>query len=260
MSYIDLWDEDDPEYQEALDRQNKRKDAIEVLRQEIITYADKDSEHGWLVIRHEGKQHKFTKRALIHNVFEKMAPLQDLLPEYTPFSPPGLKLQMDDRYHSDVWLGAGFDLDDVYDDSDDKDAYYEAIIAIEDEFHKITEFDFTILANGMDMDHIRCAVFEFDPPLKKDSWSNTHVDSADKPNTDFDDRRCIVIPHAGIEYDLPARNADVIITEQGGKLSHLSTVSREKGKLLIRMDNAIERFPIFSRFTIDLEKLTLVVR
>ena len=71
------------------------------------------------------------------------------------------------------------------------------------------------------------------------------------------DLKAICLPSAGIEYDLLAQNADVIITEIGGPLVHLATVSREKGKLLIRVDNACEKFKPFSLLNLDLGEMTL---
>jgi hypothetical protein len=66
-----------------------------------------------------------------------------------------------------------------------------------------------------------------------------------------------VIPNASIQYDLAARNADVIITEVGGSLAHLAIVSREKGKILLRVDNAVERFPYWTKLRVDLDTLKL---
>jgi hypothetical protein len=209
---------------------------------------------------YEGTLFRFPKRALIHYTFGSMPPLQSILPPYKPFSDMGLKMQMDNPFHTDVILGAGLELDDVYCAGGKLvHALHQAQNLIEDEYEDIISFDFTILANGLDDDHYRGTMMVYDyAPLPENTSSNIHVDCAAKPTDRYDTLRCIVIPHAGIKYDLAARNADVIICEVGGPLAHLALVARNSGKLLIRVNDAVERFPRFSKLTFNLRALTLV--
>lgn len=259
MSYVDYTDEDEFDEREA-----RRLAALEELRAEVIEYADNDKEHGWLsVTTDEGFTCKFPKRALIHHVFDRMHPMADLIPPYKAFSPSGVKLQMDDPFHTDLWLGAGFDIDEAYKHGSDKtDALHDAIRMIEDEYREKMTFDFTILANGFehkDITHFSAEVFEYDGPLRKGVWSSRHIDCADKPKNRHSTARCIVIPRASVEFQIMCTNADVIITEVGGSLAHMAIVSREQGKLLLRIDDAIKRFPPWSKFWIDLNDLSLKV-
>lgn len=258
MGYVDYMDDD--EYKE---REARRLAALEEIRQEVIEYANNDKEHGWLTVHHEGRNYKFPKRALVHHVFDRMKPMAKLIPPYEAFSPSGVKLQMDDPFHTDVLLGAGFDLDDAYKHrSDENEALHEAIRMIEDEYREKMRFDFTILANGFlhkDLTYFSAEVYEYDGPLPKHTWSSRHIDSAKKPKDIHSTARCLVIPNASVEYQIACTNADVIITEVGGQLAHMAIVSREMGKLLLRVDNALEKFPPGSKFWIDLEELTLKV-
>ena len=238
---------------------------FDALRAAIIEFADNDTEYGWTTVYSEGKNYRFPKRALMHHVFRKMKPVQDMLPEYEAFSPYGCKMGGDDPFHTDCWLGAGFDIETAYDyGTPEHDAYHEASWAIEREMKKKFTFDFVVLADGLtsniDLSYLNFNVFQYDGPLKENVWSSTHIDCADPPEDEWGPYRAVCIPHAGIEYDLACRNADVIITEKGGPLAHLSTVSRERGKLLIRVDNAIERFPFYSRLRIDLDDWILEPR
>lgn len=228
---------------------------IEELTTQISEYADNDKEHGWLTV---GK-FRFPKRALIWYVFGKMHAMRDLLPEYEAFSFPGIKLQNDNVYHSDVLIGAGFDLDQTYthDESPENDALRDAEEQIEDEFQKLRRFDFTILAASHPRKRFHCMVYDHEPKEAPDSWSNIHIDDQDPPEGDWDDLRAICIPFASKDYDLVARNADVIITEVGGELAHLAIVSREMGKILIRVTDACTKFPIFTKLRIDLDRMTL---
>lgn len=232
-------------------------DYMNNLKKSIIDYANSDKEYGWLEIEHEGKVYKFPKRAVIHAVFGNSYAIAKLMPEYEPFSDIDLKMINDNMFHSDAWIGAGLDIEKAYDyDIPEREVWHKATFEIEKEFKSLCDFDFTILANGIKETHFNASVYDFEP-LKENQWSSTHIDCADKPKDNHGQLRCIVIPHAGIEYDLAARNADMIITEAGGKLSHLSTVSREKGKLIIRIDDACEKFPRFTRFWINLDELRL---
>jgi len=50
----------------------------------------------------------------------------------------------------------------------------------------------------------------------------------------------IVIPHGGEKYHVPGMKCKAIITEIGNRICHLAIVTREQGKLLVRMENAME--------------------
>jgi hypothetical protein len=235
-----------------------RSDYIEELHMKVHEYADDDTEYGWHLQEYHGKVFRFPKRALLWYVFGNMRAMEDLLPEYEAFSPSGMKLQLDNRYHTDVMLGAGWDIEDrdFYwnFDSDEHRALHAAKLAMEDEFHALREFGFTILANTTNRKRFSCQVWDHEPK-KENCKTNYHIDDVDAPKEDYDRLRAIVIPNASIQYDLAARNADVIITEVGGSLAHLAIVSREKGKILLRVDNAVERFPYWTKLRVDLDTL-----
>jgi phosphohistidine swiveling domain-containing protein len=57
------------------------------------------------------------------------------------------------------------------------------------------------------------------------------------------DRSCIlVVPHAGVEFELQAMAAGAVICEAGGRLAHLVTVCREQDKPILRMEGACAKF------------------
>ena len=231
---------------------------MDKIAQQIIEYADNDAELGWLEFEHEGQQWRFPKRATVWAVLGNSAATRQLLPEYEAFADTGWKLQLDNSYHTDALLGAGIDIDNAYDRGPAYEAWHHAGFLIEQEYRKKLKFDFTVLVNNLPTDRTYISVQVYDyKPLKKDTWTNSSIFCADPPKEDWDLRRCIVIPNGSIDYDLAAQNADVIITETGGPLCHLATVSRERGKLMIRMDNAVKRFPRFSTFDINLTDLTI---
>ena len=51
----------------------------------------------------------------------------------------------------------------------------------------------------------------------------------------------IVIPHGGEKYHVEGMKCKAIVTEIGNRLCHLAIVTREQGKLLVRMENAMEQ-------------------
>lgn len=240
-------------------------DIVETTKQKIIDYANNDKEYGWVKVTVEGKPFKFPKRALIWYVFGNSSAAIPLLPEYESFCGRDFKMYNDNAYHSDAWLGAGLDIDKAYDHDGDielaQEAFHEAKDIIEDEMQKVLSFDFTVLANALPdkLSSASMMVYEADKDLPSNISSNIHIQSQKKTdlNKYSPQLKAICIPKAGVEYQLLAENADVIITETGGKLVHLATIARESGKLLIRVDNAMKKFPKFSKLYIDLNTLTL---
>ena len=231
----------------------------------IKEYADNDTEYGWHTCIYEQVKYRFPKRALIWYAFGKMSSIHDKLPKYEPISERSTKMWNDNQYHTDCIIGSGFDLenDNVY-GSKVNNAIYTALIEIEEELKDLITFDFTILSNGLDIGNdyglLSGMVYDYDLEYMSENVSSNISIFNKKRIKHSTEYRTIVIPHAGIEYDLVAQNADIIITELGGKLSHLATVSREKGKLLIRMDNGVERFGIFTRFRLNLNDYTFTLR
>jgi hypothetical protein len=150
---------------------------MKALIKQIKDFADSDKQYGWLVVNYNGKEYSFPKRALIHYVFGYTAPLADIIPEYEPFSPSGMKCYMDNRFHTEVWLAAGFDLNDAYEfGCDEHSALQIAIKMIEEEWREKCEFDFTVLANGLKEDYIHGLVYDYLPPLS----CNIHIQNAKK--------------------------------------------------------------------------------
>ena len=70
----------------------------------------------------------------------------------------------------------------------------------------------------------------------------------------IDANSILVIPHAGVAFELEAMKAGAVICEVGGKLAHLVTVCRELGKPIIRMDNALSKLRRGQRVTLSPEE------
>lgn len=201
------------------------RDECDRSRKLIKEFADNDAEYGWYEYQWKDPKKigptltlRAPKRALYCYALSKTA-AHTLMPEYSPFSPMDLKTSDDNQYHSDVWLGCGFDLDEKTYHHDSPE--YKAIIDMRFEVQKeLLNYDVQILAKGPDI---------YGPIVFADA--------------DYIDETCIlVLPHAGVEFELQAMKAGAVICEKGGKLTHLVTVFRESNKSIVRMENALSYF------------------
>lgn len=231
---------------------------IQELKNKITSYADQDKKFGWFEIEYEGEKYRFPKRALIHYTFRRSA-FNGVLPKYTAFSPGSFKMILDCQFHTDVMIGAGFDVDNAYSVNRDtqKDVLLEAMLAIQEEYSdSYTKSDFVILANGRKEKNFAVRFYDH-TPLKKNERSSVSIWCSEKERGIL---KGIVLPHAGIEFDLAAQMADVIVTEVGGKLCHLATVSKERNKILILMKDATKKLDYFKKAHIYLENGQNVLR
>lgn len=237
---------------------------MQSLVQKIRDFADHDTEHGWFEFPQDGRLYRFPKRAFMHYLFGNSSAAEKILPPYQAFSSRGHKMDRDNPFHTDAWLGAGFPIELAYEsDSKEFEVFNKAGYALERKMEDLLSFDFTILANGLpnNLTRFSLMVYECMEPLAPNTTSNIHIlcQKPSKRSSFFPELKAIVVPHAGIEFDLVSQNADIIITEAGGKLIHLATVSREKGKLLLRIEDACRKFPVFTKLNVNLENMTISI-
>lgn len=214
-----------------------------MLRQQITDFANNDAEFGW----HEYKFHseergqymtlRAPKRALMAFALSRTC-AKHLAPGYKPFSPIGMKLGVDSPLHTDVWLGCGLDIgESVYDpNSVDNAAFMEMMFEMQ---KSLLGYEFQVLTNGG----------------KQDVYGRLVGPDA----TDIEPEDILLVPHAGVEFDMPAREACAVICEVGGKLAHLVTVCREDNKPIVRVPDAMKILRPGMRVALDLEKGTLSI-
>jgi len=211
---------------------------IEGIRQRVTAFANNDAQFGW----HEFKFHheesgryvtlKAPKRALMAFALSRTCAAH-LAPTYTPFSPMGLKLGVDSPLHTDVWLGCGLNIDDtVYDsNSINHAAFMEMMFEMQ---KALLGYEFQVLTSG---------------GQKEVAGRIVGPDARYIGPEDI-----LLVPHAGVEFDLPAREAGAVICETGGKLAHLVTVCREDNKPIVRVPDALKILQPGMRVTLDLQK------
>lgn len=138
--------------------------------------------------------------------------LAHMAPPWEPVSQPGMKLPFNSPYHTDWMLGAGFDLGDDY------DALSPVTKAAGRERFRIQE----------QLGHYECAVL---------------VDHGEAMGTVG--KEILVLPHLGPAYAEAAMEPGVIaiVTEVGGELAHLATIGHEMGWTIMRVPDAMTRYP-----------------
>lgn len=198
----------------------------QVLKDKLIAFADADKEFGWYDFEWKdpysiGPTMKLRapKRALYCYALSKTSAFNQA-PAYVPLSPYDFKTSQDNVFHTDVWLGCGLPINEQTYHQRNSREYRAVLDMMFDVQKKLLNYDVQVLARGPDI--LGPIVFH---------------------DAEYIDEKCIlVLPHAGIEFQVQAMKAGAIICEQGGQLAHLVTVCRELSKPMIRLDNATTLF------------------
>jgi len=213
---------EDARAQEVQEAQAAR---IARMRDDVVAFADADSEFGWLELSAYDDQAKrnvqlrVPHRAFICAALDR-AQAQHLMPEYAPRCPTGLKLMNDDPYHSDAWLGAGMEVETAYNrELPEQRLFMDKLYELQ---RKRLGFAFDVLARGKE-DYVTGTVIH-DPELASEE-------------------SILVVKTAAPEYAPAAVKCKAVIVETGSKLAHLVVVSREEAISVIRTENAVEKFP-----------------
>jgi phosphohistidine swiveling domain-containing protein len=142
--------------------------------------------------------------------------LAPLAPPWKCVSPSGMKMQMDDPFHTDWVIGAGRDLNEAY-DGPLKKASEEAMFELQ---HEFGQYGCTVLVDGSDVIGV----------VGKDILvlADLHPDH--------------------LEQVLKAR---AVITQTGGKLAHLAQVALEKQVPMLLVPDALKRYPEGTKLTLS---------
>ena len=206
---------------------------INGFREQIILASDCDDEFGWYEATEldAGVQVRIRvpHRAFICAALHR-ARAYHLMPVYEPVCPQGLKLNGDDQFHSDAWIGAGFSPDTAYDrDIPEQRLFMNELYRLQ---RNRLSFSFDILARG---------------PANSVNGEVIHDPSlADKT-------KILVVSTASPEYADAALKCAAVVVEVGSKLAHLAIVSREEGIPVIRIEGALAKFPAGRYLTLDLD-------
>lgn len=235
---------------------------LEDLRQRIFLQAN-GMENGWITLKlpYDRKLGKARTIGVARIPFERwMAHTQwHREEEWECQSPHGLKLQMDDRNHSDWWISSGLPIEICY--IHETDFEYDR----KNEQHRLA-----IRLNKAAWDY-RWAhsqkngfVYLIKPRKKEIEGRVYHLrtlkdmekfiedcEFSRRPNVTGTKGHIAVIARATSAFDMIVRWADAIITQEGSKVAHLVTVAREQGNVpVILHPKAFEEFFNYERITI----------
>lgn len=186
--------------------------------------------------------------------------------EWENQSPHGLKMQMDDRNHSDWWLSSGVPIEFCHIDDYDyefkrywkENPYYVLALRLNKaawhyKFEHMNHGGWMYLIKPRKkiegrVSHIR---------TKKDILDFVeHVQYARKPDVTSSWKDVIaVVPRASPEFDLVVRSAAAIITCEGNKVAHLVKVAREENIPVILHPKAFDEFWNWEQIVIDGERI-----
>jgi phosphohistidine swiveling domain-containing protein len=143
--------------------------------------------------------------------------LRHLAPPWEPVANSGMKLPMDNEFHTDWMVGAGVDLDESY-NSEVSKAAMNAVGEIQEQ---LGDFEAAVIVEGRGSE-ITGVVGE----------------------------GIVVLPDLSADHALAAMKAQAIITEEGGQLAHLAIVALERGLTIMRVPDAVTRYPEGTKVTL----------
>lgn len=168
----------------------------------------------------------------MHWAFARMKMYEKQLPPWTPVSPTGMKMMLDDPNHTDWVIAAGFDPQDRHVYRSGKGSFTEAAMNLAHELqNKFDEpSDVHVLVDG---------------PYAS---GTIHHGRKKKPSPAG---AVVVLPNLHPDYLHAIEDAVGVITEEGGAVAHLAQVGRERNLPIVRIAGAIERFHEGGEVSID---------
>lgn len=152
--------------------------------------------------------------------------LKHLAPPWTPISPPGMKLPMDDECHTDWMLGAGFNLREDY-----KTGSSVQMAAHTRQFEMQEE-----------QGNFECGVIVGGQGGTVEGRVGGEI---------------VVLPNLSPAHLDKLKYARAIITEKGGALAHLAQVALERLIPIVSVKDAVKRYPTGAKVLINLDKGTV---
>jgi hypothetical protein len=191
------------------------------LRAEII----KQAGDNWYTFKHGDKDIRVPEAPFVHWCLSRTAGAH-LAPPWEVVSPSGLKMCMDDPYHTDWMLGAGLELTAMFGMEPGclSDAAYAARRDVQEKYLGF-----------------KCAVLS-GRGTTEDWESVLHPKEGDI----VPENAVIILPSADPKYvGLVAQiKTGAVIVERGGSVAHLANVARERDVRMVRVEKARTLCPV----------------
>lgn len=230
--------------EEEAAREARWEAKLAFYRKEIREKTEAEDGGGYmtLTVKREGGDERPTSYQIPRYAFEVWSlwrtNLRHLAPKWETVCEQGLKMYGDDATHSDWMVGAEpmIPLDSWHGSEDDKPLFAAALDGQEAIQSRVGDFEVAVMCGT---GQARGEVVHPDEDQEVPAGS------------------IIVIPFAGPEYAIPAMSAGetgCIITQTGGRLSHLSILGREMNLRMVRIEDAIDLYPEGTDLHVDLNR------
>jgi len=171
--------------------------------------------------------------------------LRHLAPEWQTVCEQGLKMYSDDATHSDWMVGA------------------EPPIPLESWHGYGAESDKALLSASLDaQEEVQKRVGDFEITVMCGTGVARGPVIHPKPDQEVPAGSIIVIPYGSPDYAIPAMSAGrggAVITEVGGRLSHLAVLGAEMDLRLVRIEDALTLYPEGDEVTVDCNRGRITV-
>ncbi len=194
----------------------ERKARHQLLRDAIIAQMTKDGSGMIDILDESGTLVVSAPRAPFMNWALRRTSLKHLAPPWETVCPSGMKLPLDDPYHTDWWLGAGLELDESPYGSDVDKAAHHTMYELH---HQLGGYDCAVIVTGEDVYGTVGKEIVVAPDLQPDRLESISA-------------------------------AKAVITETGGALAHLAQVALERGIVIVLVPDACTRYKTGMRLSV----------
>lgn len=208
----------------------------EKYKERITNQANKKG--GWLTLKDTKNkiEYKIPKNPFLRWCLTNNQAYDNI--DWNCISPRGVKTGMDDPNHTDWYIFTGLEISETYNSDNDFFSKMRSLYA-----KKYSNFNFVILTNyGKHKGFEKAEIVHVNSPSEINKVGKNQI---------------VLIPTANPDYEMVARKAAkgncIVITEVGGKLCHLVTVSREMRLTLLQYEKALKNLPEGCYCTIDME-------
>lgn len=209
----------------------QREKEIADLRARILAQAAGDL----ITLSWEDGEAQVPRAPFLHWCFSRRRTLQHLAPAWEPVCPSGLKMPLDDQYHSDWMVGAGLDLYDYH----NHPSYNAAIRLMGELQQQMGDRKVTVLVEGAKV-YSKVVHPKIGQKVPKGS--------------------IVVLPHLSPKYLSVTVDAAAVISEAGGATAHLAQIGRDRRLPMVVVANARQLFPEGFTVSVDTENGIVAIR
>lgn len=186
----------------------RRKAEREDIRKRVLDQVAQTNTGTIELRNHDDVLVKTVPRAPFMNWALRRTPMKHLAPPWKLVSRSGMKLPLDDPYHTDWWLGAGLELDENVYSGDVQDAAFHTMFELQRE---LGNFECAVIVTGDDVSGVI-------------------------------GKKIVVLPDLHPDRLEAMSKALAVITETGGAMAHLAQVALERQIPIVMVPDACVRY------------------